>query len=417
MAEEGVNAFENALRQLDMAAYILKLDRGMHEVLRNSKRIIIVALPVKMDNGEIKNFIGYRVQHNNARGPYKGGLRYHPNVTLDEVKALAMWMTWKSAVIDIPYGGAKGGVICNPKEMSMDEKERLTRRYTAAIADEIGPYVDILAPDMYTDAQVMAWIMDTYSQLKGPLQPAVVTGKPVNLYGSYGRETSTSRGVAICTREAVKTLGIDMKSATVAVQGYGNVGSNAAIFLNEMGCKIIAVSDSRGGVHCKEGVDPQAAVKHKAETGSVVGLKGCREIMNEEVLEMECDILVPAALENVITARNAGNIKAKIIVEGANGPTTVEADTILDKNRVLVVPDILANAGGVLVSYFEWVQNLDRERWSEEEVVGKLEAKMITSFREVYNQSLKDEISMRTSALVLAVKRVSDAIRILGIWP
>ncbi|MEM1524694.1 MAG: Glu/Leu/Phe/Val dehydrogenase [Nitrososphaerales archaeon] len=405
---------ENALKQLEIAAEILKLNPEIHERLKYPERSLTVSIPVKMDNGQVKTFIGYRVQHNSARGPYKGGIRYHPDVTLEEVKALAMWMTWKCAVVDIPYGGAKGGVICNPKEMSLSEKERLTRRYTIAIAPIIGPYQDIPAPDVYTDAQTMAWIMDTYSQLKGYREPGVVTGKPVNCGGLLGREQSTGRGVALCVREATKVLGIKFKNATVAIQGYGNVGVYAALILKEMGAKIIAVSDSKGGIYSKSGIDPKAALSHKQKTGSVVGLAGCETISNEELLTIECDILIPAALENVITKSNASNIKAKAIVEGANGPTTTEADEILNANKVLVVPDILANAGGVTVSYFEWIQNLTRESWSEETVNKKLEEKIVNAFYQVYKWSQELKRPMRLAALALAVNRVAEAMKMFG---
>lgn len=409
------NPLENALKQLDIASGILKLNPEIHERLKYPERSLTVSIPVKMDNGQVKNFIGYRVQHNSARGPYKGGIRYHPNVTLEEVTALAMWMTWKCAVVDIPYGGAKGGVICNPKEMSLSEKERLTRGYTIAIAPIIGPYQDIPAPDVYTDARTMAWIMDAYSQLKGYKEPGVVTGKPVNCGGSLGREQSTGRSVAFCVREATKVLGIKFKNATVAIQGYGNVGVYAALILKEMGAKIIAVSDSKGGIYSKNGIDPKVALSHKQKTGSVVGLAGCEAITNEELLAIECDILIPAALENVITKSNASNIKAKVIVEGANGPTTTEADEILDANKVLVVPDILANAGGVTVSYFEWVQNLTRESWSEEIVNKKLEEKIVNAFYQVYKWSQELKIPMRVAALALAVNRVAEAMKMFGL--
>ncbi len=385
-------------------------------MLKQPKRALIVSLPVRLDSGQIKTFTGFRVQYNDARGPYKGGIRYHPNVTLDEVKALAAWMTWKCAVAGLPYGGAKGGVICNPKTMSVGEKERLTRRYTSMIFDFIGPYRDVPAPDVYTDEQTMAWVMDTYSQLKGYLVPEVVTGKPVSLGGSEGRATATSRGVAFCVREAAKARKLRLKGSTVAIQGYGNAGSNAAIFLSEMGCKVIALSDSKGGVYSTKGIDPLHVLKHKEKTGSVIGFDGTEQISNEDLLEVECDILVPAALENVITKSNASKIKAKIIAEAANGPTTTQADEILDENGIFVIPDILANSGGVIVSYLEWVQNLNREHWTEQEVFNKLEKKILTAFYDVYNNS-KKKTSMRTAALMLGVGRVAEAIKTLGLWP
>ncbi|MEM3386320.1 MAG: Glu/Leu/Phe/Val dehydrogenase [Nitrososphaerales archaeon] len=411
------NPFQNALKQLDIAAELLKMDPDIYQMLKEPKRVVTVAVPVRMDSGEVITYLGYRIQHNDARGPYKGGIRYHPDVSLDEVKALAFWMTWKCGVVDIPFGGAKGGVICNPKEMSRSEKERLTRRYTSMIAPLMGPYIDIPAPDVYTDAQTMAWIMDTYSQLTGYRVPECVTGKPVSLGGSEGRAEATGLGAAICASEAANAIGLNLKDATVAIQGFGNVGSNAALFLAEMGCKIIALSDSRGGIFSPKGINPLAALRYKEKTGSVVGMAGCDEITNEELLELECDILLPAALENVITQENASRVKARIVVEGANGPTTPEADKILYSNKVFVVPDILANAGGVTVSYFEWVQNLNRDHWNLAEVKRKLEEKMISAFKSVYETSVKYNIDMRAAALMVGVGRVAEAIKTLGIWP
>ncbi|MEM1994700.1 MAG: Glu/Leu/Phe/Val dehydrogenase [Nitrososphaerales archaeon] len=411
------NPFQNALKQLDIAAELLKMDPDIYQMLKEPKRVVTVAVPVRMDSGEVITYLGYRIQHNDARGPYKGGIRYHPDVSLDEVKALAFWMTWKCGVVDIPFGGAKGGVICNPKEMSRSEKERLTRRYTSMIAPLMGPYIDIPAPDVYTDAQTMAWIMDTYSQLTGYRVPECVTGKPVSLGGSEGRAEATGLGAAICASEAANAIGLNLKDATVAIQGFGNVGSNAALFLAEMGCKIIALSDSRGGIFSPKGINPLAALRYKEKTGSVVGMAGCDEITNEELLELECDILLPAALENVITQENASRVKARIVVEGANGPTTPEADKILYSNKVFVVPDILANAGGVTVSYFEWVQNLNRDHWNLAEVKRKLEEKMIAAFKSVYETSVKYNIDMRAAALMVGVGRVAEAIKTLGIWP
>jgi len=411
------NPFQTALKQLDIAADLLKMDPDIYQMLKEPKRVVTVAVPVRMDSGEIITYVGYRIQHNDARGPYKGGIRYHPEVSLDEVKALAFWMTWKCGVVDIPFGGAKGGVVCNPKEMSRGEKERLTRRYTSMIAPIIGPYIDIPAPDVYTDAQTMAWIMDTYSQLTGYRVPECVTGKPVTLGGSEGRTEATGLGVAICAREAAKTLGLNLKDVSVAIQGFGNVGSYVAFTLADMGCKIVALSDSRGGIFSPKGINPLAALRYKEKTGSVVGLAGCEEITNEELLEIECDILVPAALENVITPVNASSIKARIISEGANGPTTPEADKILYDNKVFVVPDILANAGGVTVSYFEWVQNLNRDHWTSSEVKRKLEEKLTAAFKTVYETSVKHNIDMRGAALMVGVGRVAEAIKTLGIWP
>jgi len=410
-------ALDVALEQLRVTAEKINLDSGIHEMLKYPKRSLIVSIPVKFDNGEVSVFMGCRVQHNGARGPFKGGIRYHPDVTLDEVTALAMWMTWKCAVVDVPYGGAKGGISCNPKEMSKAELERLTRRYTNALLDIMGPLQDIPAPDVYTDAQVMAWIMDTYSQFKGRKVPECVTGKPIILGGSEGRTEATARGVLICGREAINRLGMKMKGAAVAVQGFGNVGWNAAKIAYDMGCKIIAVSDSRGGIYYKRGLNPYKVYEHKKKNGSVVTYKGCENVTNEELLEVECDILIPAALENQITETNAVNIKAKIVAEGANGPTTTEADRILYEKGVFSVPDILANAGGVTVSYYEWVQNLDREHWSLEEVNRKLENKMVKSFNDVYEIAKKEKSDMRTAALMLGIGRVGEAIKTLGIWP
>jgi glutamate dehydrogenase (NAD(P)+) len=326
-------------------------------------------------------------------------------------------MTWKCAVVDIPYGGAKGGVCCNPKEMTRGELERMTRRYTSLLLDFIGPYRDVPAPDVYTDAQTMAWIMDTYSQFKGYSVPECVTGKPLSVGGSEGRAEATSLGVVICVREAAKHLGLKLKGATVAVQGYGNVGWNAAKIAHDMGCKIVAVSDSTGGIYCPKGLNPRQIYERKSKTGSVANYKGCKNITNEELLETKCDILIPAALENQIRKANADKIKAKIVAEGANGPTTPEADKVLHEKGTVLVPDILANSGGVTASYFEWVQNLTREHWTLEEVNRKLENKMVKAFNDVHKVAKQEESDMRTAALMLGVGRVSDAIKTLGLWP
>ena len=410
-------ALSIALEQLRIAAEKLNLDPSIHEMLKRPKRSLIVSIITKMDNGEASVFTGCRVQHNGARGPFKGGIRYHPNVTLDEVTALAMWMTWKCAVADIPYGGAKGGVCCNPKEMSNSELERLTRRYTSLLLDFIGPYRDVPAPDLYTNPQTMAWIMDTYSQFKGYSVPECVTGKPLSVGGSNGRLEATSRGVVFCVIEATKKVGLKLKGATVAVQGYGNVGWNAAKIAYDLGCKIVAVSDSKGGIYCPKGLNPYKVHEHKFKTGSVVDFKGCGNIVNEELLETECDILIPSALENQITKANANKIKAKIVAEGANGPVTPEADKVLHEKGIFLVPDILANSGGVTVSYFEWVQNLTREHWTLEEVNRKLENKIIGAFNDVYKVAEQEESDMRTAALMLGVQRVSEAMKTLGLWP
>ncbi len=417
MSQSRPNPFDNALEQLRIAAEYLKLDPGIHLILANPKRILSVFLPVRMDDGQLKMFPAFRVQYNDARGPSKGGIRYHPNVTLDEVKALACWMTWKCSIADIPFGGAKGGVICNPKEMSTPELERMTRRYAVAIADFIGPYRDIPAPDVYTNAQVMAWIVDTYSQLKGYMVPEVVTGKPIALGGSLGRDSATGRGAVFCTREAAKVKKLSLKGASFVVQGYGNAGSNYAEILQRLGGRLLGAADSKGAIISKNGIDAVKLLEHKEKSGSVVGMPGSEEVSEEDLLKTECEILVPAALENAITKDIAREVRAKIIVECANGPTTPEADKVLDGNGIFVVPDILANSGGVIVSYLEWVQNLDRIRWSEDEVNSRLEEKITKAFREVHETSQKEGTSMRTAALVVGVGRVADAIKTLGLWP
>ncbi|MFP3213862.1 MAG: Glu/Leu/Phe/Val dehydrogenase [Nitrososphaeria archaeon] len=407
-----------ALQQLKKAADLLNLEEDIREILSHPQREVQVSLPVRMDNGKIKVFIGYRVQHNNARGPYKGGIRYHPNVSLDEVRALAMWMTWKTAVLDLPLGGAKGGIVCDPKTLSPGEIERLTRRYAYAISGIIGPYEDVPAPDVYTGPQHMAWIMDTYSILKGHLEPGVITGKPVEVGGSLGRNDSTSRGVAIVVAEAARKLNINIKGATVAIQGFGNVGSNAAIIMaKEYGMKVVAVSDSKGGIYNKSGLNVEKVLAEKEKSGTVTTYKDAEKITNDELLTLDVDVLVPAALEQVITKDNAEKIKAKIIGEGANGPTTPEADEILYQKGTMVIPDILANSGGVTVSYFEWVQNLERLQWPLEEVNKMLEQKMVKAFNDVYEASKKYKTDMRTAALTVAVSRVSQAIKLRGIWP
>jgi glutamate dehydrogenase/leucine dehydrogenase len=370
-----------------------------------------------MDSGDSKVFTGFRVQHNEARGPFKGGIRYHPQVDLDEVKALAIWMSMKTAVVDIPYGGAKGGIICNPKEMSKHEIEHLTRRFTAEISLIIGPYRDVPAPDVNTNAQTMAWIMDTYSMSQGYAVPEVVTGKPIPVGGSLGRNEATSRGAVICVREAASVIGLDLKGATVAISGYGNVGYNAAWLMEELGAKVVAVSDSRGAIYNPEGLDAKKVNEHKQKTRSVKDYPGAKAIKQSDIYELDVDILIPSALENEITAENAEKVKAKIISEGANGPTTPEADEILFKKGVFLVPDILANAGGVTVSYYEWLQNLTREYWTEEEVNAKLEKRIVTAFNDVHKISKEKKIHMRTAAYVLAVGRIAAAHELRGLYP
>jgi glutamate dehydrogenase (NAD(P)+) len=417
---ENENPFANALTQLASITDILPVDPEYYEILKSPIREITVSLPLKLSNGSAVTFTGYRVQHNNARGPYKGGIRYHPDVSLSEVKALAMWMTWKSALIDIPFGGAKGGITVDPRKLTSDELERLTRKYVDAIEDDIGPEIDIPAPDLNTNAQTMAWIMNEYSRLKGHNVPSVVTGKPIELGGSEGRNAATGRGVAICVREAVQTLmNKDVKDVTVAVQGFGNVGTNTVKALMEMGAKIVAISDVVGGArskshsgHFEQSYDE--LLKGSVKAGTICKIPGIEQISNRELLESDVEVLIPAALENQINEGNANKIKAKLIVEAANGPTTPMADKILDRMRVNVVPDILANSGGVLVSYFEWVQNLNRDHWTEESVNDRLEQKMKKAFYDVLSYSKKEHIDLRRAALVLAVGRVVSAMKLLG---
>jgi len=417
IGEENLNPFAIAVMQFDRAADYLDLDDGLRELLKTPKRQLVVSIPVKMDDGSLRVFEGYRVQHNLARGPGKGGIRYHPDVTLDEVKALAMWMTWKCATVNLPYGGAKGGVRVNPKELSQGELERLTRRYATEIAPLIGPDRDIPAPDVYTDAQTMAWIMDTISMFKGHTELGVVTGKPVELGGSHGRQEATARGCQFVIREACRTLGLSLNGATVVVQGFGNAGSNVARFLHEDGARIIAVSDSKGGIYNPRGIDPEAALQHKARTGALQGLPDTEAITNAELLELPCDILVPAALENQITRRNADRIRARLIAEAANGPTTPAADDILFERGITVIPDILANAGGVSVSYFEWVQDQYGFFWPEDEVRRHLERIMASAFHEVRATAERYGVDLRRGAYILAIGRVAEATRVRGIFP
>jgi len=386
-------------------------------IIRECKREFTVHFPVKMDDGSIRLFTGYRVQHNDIRGPFKGGIRFHPDVNLDEVRALAAWMTMKAAVVNIPYGGAKGAVVCNPKNLSQDELERMTRRYTSEISVLIGPEKDIPAPDVGTNPKIMAWIMDTYSMNRGNSVLGVVTGKPIEIGGSPGRLEATGRGCVINALLAAKHLGIKVEGGTAVVQGFGNVGGIAARMLVENGVRLIAVSDSQGGVYNQNGLDMNKLRSHKQESGSVAGLRGSESIYQNELLGLKCDILVPAALENTICVDNADIVKASMIVEGANGPTTPEADIILNDNGKFVIPDILANAGGVVVSYFEWVQGLQSFFWSENQVNQQLETVMNNAFHEVLEISLREKISMREAAYMLAVKRIDSAITLRGIYP
>jgi glutamate dehydrogenase (NAD(P)+) len=411
---EELNPFKIAQEQLDAAAKLLNLDPAVHSLLREPKRVLEVTFPVRMDNGQVKSFKGFRVQYNDARGPCKGGIRFHPQETIDTVKALAAWMTWKTACVGIPLGGAKGGVICNPKEMSRVELERLSRAYIDAIAMMIGPELDIPAPDVYTDPQIMAWMMDEFNKTRGHNTPGVITGKPIALGGSEGRGDATARGAVYTIREATKRLNLPLKGATAAIQGYGNAGSYAAILLQEMGSRVLAVSDSRGGILNEKGLDPSAVLQHKQKTGSVVGFSGTKAISNEELLELPCDILVPAALENAITSKNASRIRAKIVAEAANGPTTPDADDILFKNKVFDIPDFLCNAGGVTVSYFEWVQNIYGLYWTVEEVHDRLDKIMTKAFNEVYAIHVKNNVNMRMAAYMLSVQRVAEAMKLRG---
>jgi glutamate dehydrogenase (NAD(P)+) len=411
---EELNPFKIAQEQLDMAAKLLKLDPAVHNLLREPKRVLEVTFPVKMDNGQVKAFKGFRVQYNDARGPCKGGIRFHPQETIDTVKALAAWMTWKTACVGIPFGGGKGGVICDPKQMSRGELERLSRAYIDAIGAMIGPELDIPAPDVYTNPQIMAWMMDEFAKIRGYNAPGVVTGKPIPLGGSQGRGDATARGAVYTIREASKRLSIPLKDATVAIQGYGNAGSYAAILLQEMGARIIAVSDSKGGILSEKGLGPKGVLEHKQKTGSVVGFPGAKAITNESLLELQCGILVPAALENVITGKNASRIKAKIVAEAANGPTTPEADAVLFKNKVFDIPDFLCNAGGVTVSYFEWVQNTYGLYWPVEEIHERLDRIMTTAFNDVYDMHVKHNVNMRMAAYMLSVQRVAEAMRLRG---
>lgn len=417
MVQENLNPFAIVQQQFDNAAAYLNMPKDLAEVLKRPKRQLIVSVPIEMDDGSIRVFEGYRVQHNIARGPAKGGIRYHPNVSLDEVKALASWMTWKCATVNIPYGGGKGGVICNPKEMTKRELERLTRRYTSEIILIIGPDQDIPAPDVYTDSQTMAWIMDTYSMTKGYSCLGVVTGKPISLGGSLGRNEATARGCYFVTQEAALVKGFPMKGATAAIQGFGNAGAILARLYHEAGVKVIAVSDSMGGIHNPKGLNIPAVLDHKEKTGQVMECSECEPITNEQLLELPCDILAPSALENVITLSNANRIHAKIIAEAANGPTTPGADKILFEKGIFVLPDILANAGGVTVSYFEWVQDMQGFFWDEDNVNLQLQRIMTNSFHDVYTTSQKHKVDMRTAAYILAIDRVASATKVRGLFP
>jgi glutamate dehydrogenase (NAD(P)+) len=418
MAIEIVNPYDVAVAQFDEAADRLGLSQAMRAILRKPKRELIVNFPVRMDNGDVEMYTGYRVQHNINRGPAKGGIRFSPEVSLDEVRALAMWMTWKCAVVAIPFGGAKGGVICDPHRMSRAELERLTRRYATEISILIGPDSDIPAPDMNTNPQVMGWIMDTYSMHAGYSVPAVVTGKPLAIGGSEGRLEATARGVLVVTREAMIHKGMQPEECSVVVQGFGNVGSITARLLHdELKCKIVAFSDIAGGVYNAKGIDVHRALRYSKEHGTLKGLPDTEHVTNAELLELPCGVLVPAALENQLTGRNASRIKANLIIEAANGPTTPEADHILNDRGATIVPDILANAGGVTVSYFEWVQDLQRFFWAEQQINSQLESIMVRSYQAVYNKSQEQDCNLRMGAYLLAVARVAEATEIRGVYP
>jgi glutamate dehydrogenase (NAD(P)+) len=409
--------FEIAQEQLRKVADIFKIDQNLIEVLQQCKKAVVVSVPITMDSGQVRAFEGYRVTHNIARGPSKGGIRYHPGVSLSEVKALSMWMTWKCALMNIPFGGAKGGVICDPKSLSRGELQNLTRRYTTEIINDIGPEKDIPAPDVGTDASVMAWIFDTYSMNKGHSVLGVVTGKPLNIGGSLGRLEATARGAMYSMREAIRKRNLQWDGLRVAVQGFGNVGLYLSKFAHGEGAKVIAVSDSQSGVYNPNGIDIEAAIAHKQETGALAGLRGTEPISNEDLLLLECDVLAPCALEQVITADNASKVKAAIICEGANGPITPAADEILFDKGVLVLPDILANAGGVVVSYFEWVQGLQEYFWKEDEVNARLNDISTRAFNETWAVHETRGVNMRNAAYGLAVQRVAEATTTRGLYP
>src|SRR3954469_25891374 len=410
------NPFEAMMSRFDRAAELLDLEPGLYKVLRHPEKQIIISIPVLMDNGEVEVFEGIRVLYNTSRGPAKGGIRFDLAVTLEEVKALAAWMTWKCAVVNLPFGGAKGGVVCDPSKLSIGELERLTRRYTAGIIQTLGPDSDVPAPDVNTNERVMAWVMDTYSMRAGHTVTAVVTGKPIEMGGSLGRREATGRGCMIVTKQALQNLGLNIKGATVAVQGFGNVGSVAADLLSKEGAKIVAISDKTGGYHNPGGIDIQGAINHVKEKRGLEGLSGATPISNEELLQLEVDVLVPAALENVITSKNASKIRAKVICEGANGPTTAGADSILDEKGIFVIPDILANAGGVTVSYFEWVQDRGGYFWTEDTVNQRLTEIMVRSFEDVLKLSKQHKVNMRTAAYMVSISRVATVHRLRGIY-
>lgn len=409
--------WQMALRQFNEAADHLPLKRGIREFLAMPKRELTVNFPVQMDDGSVRIFTGHRVHHSTVLGPTKGGIRYHPDVTINEVRALAMWMTWKCSLVGLPYGGAKGGVAVDPKGLSQHELEHLTRRYATEISILMSPEGDIPAPDVGTNPQVMAWIMDTYSMHRGYTTPSVVTGKPIEVGGSQGRVEATGRGVMLCVREAAKKLDMPLEGARVVVQGYGNVGSVAAYLLHDLGCRVIGASDTRGGIHNPTGFNPREVLRYKQNTGSVVGFPGTDRVTNEELLELPCDILIPSALEGEINGRNAPRMKARLIAEGANGPTTPDADAVFADRGIPVITDILANSGGVIVSYFEWVQGLQQFFWTEEEVNQHLESMIVRAFHRVWQMSEEHKVRLRVGALIRAINRVADALYTRGIYP
>ena len=414
---EPVSAWESALEYFDAAADLMDLEEGIHEILRSPKRSLTVSVPVRMDSGEVRVFTGYRVHHDVTRGPAKGGIRYHPTVSLDDVKALAMAMTWKCAVVNLPYGGAKGGITVDTTAMSIGEIERMTRRYASEILPFIGPNKDIPAPDLNTDEQILAWIMDTYSVNIGHSVPEVVTGKPVSIGGSEGRAEATGRGVMYQVLSALKTLGAGVEGVRVAVQGFGKVGGSVARLLHRQGCQIVAISDVFGGIVNRHGLDPEAVERHRRETGELTGFPGTDAVTNAELLELDVDVLVPAAVESVLTEQNADRVHARVVVEAANGPTTPGADRILNERGVLIVPDVLANAGGVVVSYFEWVQDLQAYFWSEEEVNARLRQIMERAFLDVFTMAQARRYTTRQAAMVVGVSRVAEAWRVRGLYP
>jgi glutamate dehydrogenase (NAD(P)+) len=417
MVASAVNLYDVAVAQFNDAAERLGLSQAMRAILSRPKRELVVNFPVRMDNGNVEMFTGYRVQHNINRGPAKGGIRYSPHVSLDEIRALAMWMTWKCAVVGIPFGGAKGGVICDPRRMSRIELERMTRRYATEISILMGPNSDIPAPDMNTNPQVMAWMMDTYSMHQGYSVPAVITGKPLSIGGSEGRLEATARGVQVITREAMRDNGMLFESTSVVIQGFGNVGSITARLMHELGCKVVGLSDINGGIYNPKGINIPRALRYSKEHGTLLDLPETEPVTNEELLELPCDILIPAALENQVTLKNAARIKARMIVEAANGPTTPEAEHILYDKGITIVPDILANAGGVTVSYFEWVQDIQRFFWAEQEINNRLEAIMVRAYQAVQHKSLEQETNLRLGAYLLAVARVAEATELRGVYP